>query len=120
MWEKVGVMRDRAGLESALSELHAIAGELEATGIPDSNRAFNLSWHDWLNLRSLTEVSRVIAQAALAREDSRGAHYREDFPESGSLESSWYTQSRLKEGNIAIGRIPVAFTRVKPGQSLTR
>jgi len=118
MWEKVGVIRDRAGLESAVSELHAIAGELEATGIPDSNRAFNLSWHDWLNLRSLTEVSRVIAQAALAREDSRGAHYREDFPEAGALERSAYTSARLEGGRVAIGMKPVAFTRVRPGENL--
>jgi len=118
MWEKVGVIRDRAGLESALSELHAIAGELEATGIPDANRAFNLSWHDWLNLRSLTEVGRVIAEAALAREDSRGAHFREDFPAAGALERSAYTSARLEGGRVAIGMKPVAFTRVRPGETL--
>jgi fumarate reductase flavoprotein subunit len=120
MWEKVGIIRDASGLKSALSELNAIGDELAATGIADANRAFNLTWHDWLNLKSLTETSRVIAQAALVREDSRGAHFREDFPESGPLESSWYTRSRLKEGKIAIGKVPVAFTRVRPGQSLTR
>jgi fumarate reductase flavoprotein subunit len=120
MWEKVGIIRDAAGLKSALSELSAIGDELAATGIADANREFNLTWHDWLNLKSLVATSQVIAQAALAREDSRGAHFREDFPESGPLEGSWYTQLRFKEGNIAIGRIPVAFTRVRPGQSLTR
>jgi fumarate reductase flavoprotein subunit len=120
MWQKVGIIRDAAGLKSALSELSAIGDELAATGIADSNRAFNLTWHDWLNLKSLVATSQVIAQAALARENSRGAHFREDFPESGPLASSWYTQLRLKEGNIAIGKVPVAFTRVRPGQSLTR
>ncbi|MEX2241463.1 MAG: FAD-binding protein [Burkholderiales bacterium] len=118
MWEKVGVIRDRAGLESALSELHAIAGELEATGIPDSNRAFNLSWHDWLNLRSLTEVSRVIAQAALAREDSRGAHFREDFPAAGALDRSAYSSVRAAGERLEVSMKPVAFTRVKPGETL--
>jgi fumarate reductase flavoprotein subunit len=120
MWEKVGIMRDAAGLKSALSELDAISDELAATGIADANRAFNLSWHDWLNLKSLVAASQVIAQAALARENSRGAHFREDFPESGSLEGSWYTRSRLGEGKITIDKVPVAFTRVRPGQSLTR
>ncbi|MGH8706486.1 MAG: L-aspartate oxidase, partial [Burkholderiales bacterium] len=115
LWEKVGVIRNRAGLESGRSELHAIAGELEATGIADSNRAFNLSWHDWLNLKSLTEVSRVIAQAALAREDSRGAHYREDFPQAGALERSAYSSVRA---GSAVTMKPVAFTRVKPGETL--
>jgi fumarate reductase flavoprotein subunit len=118
MWEKVGVIRDRAGLESALSELHAIAGELVATGIPDSNRAFNLSWHDWLNLRSLTEVSRVIAQAALAREDSRGAHFREDHPATSALERSAYSSVRTAGERLEVSMKPVAFTRVRPGESL--
>jgi fumarate reductase flavoprotein subunit len=118
MWEKVGVIRDAACLRSALSELDAIASELESSGIADANRAFNLTWHDWLNLRSLTDVSRVIAQAALAREDSRGAHYREDFPAAGALERSAYTSARLEGGRVAIGMKPVAFTRVRPGESL--
>jgi fumarate reductase flavoprotein subunit len=118
MWEKVGIIRDRAHLESSLRELDALSEELARAGIADANRAFNLTWHDWLNLKSLTDVSRVIARAALAREDSRGAHYREDFPDAGPLESSAYTSARLAGGELAIGMKPVAFTRVKPGQTL--
>jgi fumarate reductase flavoprotein subunit len=118
MWEKVGIIRDRAGLESALGELDALAAELEASGIADANRAFNLTWHDWLNLKSLTQVSRVIAQAALAREDSRGAHYREDFPEAGVLERSTYSSVRLAGDAHEVTMKPVAFTRVRPGETL--
>jgi len=118
MWEKVGIIRDRPGLERALAELKAISDELAATGIPDANRAFNLTWHDWLNLRSLADTSRVIAQAALAREDSRGAHFREDFPDAGPLETSSYTSARLAGDALAIAMKPVAFTRVRPGESL--
>ena len=99
-------------------ELDAIAEELERTGIADANRAFNLTWHDWLNLKSLVATSQVITQAALAREDSRGAHYREDFPEAGALETSSYTSARLADDGLAIQMKPVAFTRVKPGESL--
>jgi fumarate reductase flavoprotein subunit len=118
MWDKVGIIRDAAGLKSALSELSAIEEELSNTGIADANRAFNLTWHDWLNLKSLTETGRVITQAALAREDSRGAHFREDFPQAGALERSAYTSARLEGECLAIGMKPVAFTRVKPGQTL--
>ncbi|MBU2533024.1 MAG: FAD-binding protein, partial [Alphaproteobacteria bacterium] len=52
MWDDVGVIREREGLERALTELDAIDAELENTGLPDADRAFNLTWHDWLNLRS--------------------------------------------------------------------
>ena len=118
MWEKAGIIRDAAGLRSGLSELAAIESELNACGIADANRAFNLSWHDWLNLRSLVQTSRVIAEAALARTDSRGAHFREDFLEAGPLEQSAYTSVRLTDGVLNIGMKPVAFTRVRPGESL--
>jgi succinate dehydrogenase flavoprotein subunit len=118
MWDKVGIIRDAAGLQSALVELSEIEAELSQTGIADANRAFNLTWHDWLNLKSLVATSQVIAQAALAREDSRGAHFREDFPQAGVLESSAYTSARLEGDRLAIVMRPVAFTRVRPGQSL--
>ena len=84
----------------------------------DGDRAFNLTWHDWLNLKNLIATSQVIVEAALTREDSRGAHFREDFPATGALESSDYTVARLREGRLDISREPVRFTRVKPGTSL--
>jgi fumarate reductase flavoprotein subunit len=117
MWERVGIIRDGAGLTRALGELDAIDAGLERTGIGTASRAFNLSWHDWLNLRNLTAVGRAIAQAALAREDSRGAHYRDDFPQTGALEGSAYT-SIAADGGVAMK--PVAFTRVRPGQTLLK
>jgi fumarate reductase flavoprotein subunit len=116
MWQKVGIVRDAASLESALVDLRGIEAELAAGALADRQRAFNLTWHDWLNLVSLTQVSKVIATAALARRDSRGAHYRSDFPDAGSLEQSAY--SSFKDGVLAMK--PVVFSRVKPGQSLLK
>jgi fumarate reductase flavoprotein subunit len=92
--------------------------ELDRTGVAGGTREFNLGWHDWLDLDSLLTVSRAIAHAALAREDSRGAHYREDFPETGDLERSAYTRTRFANGGFSVEFAPVAFTRVRPGQSL--
>jgi fumarate reductase flavoprotein subunit len=117
MWERVGIIRDATGLMRALRELDALDAELDATGIGATSRAFNLSWHDWLNLRSLTAVSRAIAQAALARQDSRGAHHRDDFPQTSALETSAYT-SIGADGAVTMK--PVAFTRVRPGQTLLK
>jgi len=120
MWEKAGIIRDAAGLDSAVSDLHAIDRELDSHALADSSRTFNLSWHDWMNLKNLVATSRVIAHAALARKDSRGAHFREDFPESGPLETSAFTSARLAGKALEIAMKPVAFTRVKPGESLLR
>jgi len=118
MWDDVGVMRDGAGLARGLATVAGIARELAATGLPDGDRRFNLTWHDWLNMESLTRISEVIARAALAREDSRGAHFREDFPEAGDLAATAYTRVRQAGGELEITAVPVAFDMVKPGESL--
>jgi fumarate reductase flavoprotein subunit len=120
MWDDVGVIRDAAGLKRGSSKLDAIEAELLATGVLDGDRAFNLTWHDWLNLRSLVEISKVIAAAALRRENSRGAHYREDFPGEGDLAGSTFTVARLESGRLAIADEPVQFTIVRPGESLLK
>lgn len=118
MWEDVGVMRTEPGIRRGLSSLAEIQGELMETGLSDTDLAFNLTWHDWLNLRSLVEISEVIARAALARENSRGAHFREDFPDSGELEESDFTVARRVGDDVTVDRYPVAFTIVRPGESL--
>ncbi len=124
MWDEVGVVRDRASIERGLNGLDAIEAELLATGVADTDRRFNLTWHDWLNLQSLVEISRVIALAALKRENSRGAHFRSDFPEPGDFPTSVFTVARQKAGNdanaIEISESPVQFTHVKPGETLLR
>ncbi len=118
MWEDAGILRDAAGLARAAEGLAALRGRLEETGLADDQRAFNLTWHDWLNLDSQLEVSKAIVAAAMARENSRGAHFRQDFPESGPLETSAYTRVRLGSDGLKTETVPVAFTRVRPGESL--
>jgi fumarate reductase flavoprotein subunit len=86
--------------------------------VASESLAFNLTWHDWLNMQSLCDISEVIAHAALARENSRGAHFREDFPDAGDLESSYYTVARQHGQSVAVEREPVKFTRVKPGETI--
>lgn len=120
MWEDVGIVRDAAGLQRAAGVLAGLGAELAGTRIGGEVTAFNPTWHDWLNLRSLIEVSQVITAASQAREDSRGAHFREDFPATGDLPSSTYTVAAVRDGAVEIGREPVAFTRVSPGTTLLK
>ncbi|HEY2528154.1 MAG TPA: FAD-dependent oxidoreductase [Xanthobacteraceae bacterium] len=120
MWEEVGVVRDRRGIERGIAAIEQIEAELLANGVPDGSRQFNLTWHDWLNLRSLCEISRIIALAALKRENSRGAHFRSDFPEPGDLATSTFTVARQTADRIEISERPVEFTRVRPGETIVR
>ncbi|MCY0146859.1 FAD-binding protein [Hoeflea sp. G2-23] len=118
MWEDVGVIRNRRGMERGIGRVADISDELMQVGVAGDNLAFNLTWHDWLNVRSLCDVSEVIAHAGLARENSRGAHYREDFPEPGDLESSYFTVARQSGSDIEVDCEPVQFTIVRPGETI--
>ena len=121
MWDDAGIVRDAAGLARAAGALAGLAATLDAYRLPEAarDRSFNLAWHDWINLSNLVAVSRVIVRAAIARENSRGAHYRADFPHEGDLATSTYTRVRASfDGGLDVEQIPVQFTRVRPGQSL--
>ena len=113
--------RCASGLARAASALDEIADALDRYRLPEvaRERAFNMTWHDWLNLTNLVAVSQVIVRSAQARENSRGAHFRADFPEPGDLDTSTFTRVRADaNGAILVQAVPVRFTRVRPGESL--
>ena len=118
MWEYAGVVRSETKLKRGLDQIADVSSELMATGVDSADLAFNLTWHDWLNLRSLCDISEVIAKAALARENSRGAHYREDFTNTGSLKESYFTVARKSAADVTVSREPVKFSIVNPGETL--
>jgi fumarate reductase flavoprotein subunit len=121
MWNEVGILRTGAGLSAALDELGALDRALDGMGMGvGDGRAYSLAWHDWLNLKNLVLTSRAITAAALTRDDSRGAHFREDHPETGDLPSSRYTRAMMRGESIEIDMTPVDFTIVRPGESLVR
>ena len=118
MWDDVGVMRDASGIRRGIERIAALKLEMETVGVASNNLAFNLSWHDWLNLQSLIHTSEVIAKAGLSRENSRGAHFREDFPDAGPMDQSYFTVATDGDSGIEVSREAVKFTIVKPGESL--
>ena len=118
MWDDAGIVRDAASLARAAVALKSLGAELADTGLPDGERAFNLTWHDALNLANLIAVAQVIVHAAQAREDSRGAHYRSDYPDASDLATSTFVRIRQRDERLEAAAVPVRFTRVSPGGSL--
>ena len=118
MWEDAGILRDAESLARARVAVDELHSELMRTGVADESRAYNLSWHDWLNLESQIIISKAVIEAAVVRKDSRGAHFREDFPETHDLENSRFTKASLDNGKITITSELVEFTHVRPGETL--
>ncbi|HIF04140.1 MAG TPA: FAD-binding protein, partial [Candidatus Poseidoniales archaeon] len=79
MQEKVGIIRTGELLSQALDELESYRQRGLATA-PGGSRIFNPGWHQALEIDAMVDISKMCAMAALAREESRGGHTRDDFP----------------------------------------
>jgi succinate dehydrogenase/fumarate reductase flavoprotein subunit len=112
MWEKVGVVRNGADLESAcgeLAELGCRAERVRAGGAAASNP----EWNEALNLINLCVNGEMVARSALLRKESRGAHYRQDYPQP---DRDWLCNIFLEPlgDGIRFRFEPVQFTRLNP------
>ena len=79
MQNKVGIIRNGVLLEESLKDLEDLEERAKKTSAP-GGRIYNPGWHQALEIDSMIEVSRMCALSALKREESRGGHTREDFP----------------------------------------
>ncbi len=82
MWDKVGLLRTGDKLDAALARIREMRNrDLPGLTLPDGKR-FNLALMDWFDLRASLLTAESIALSAIGRRESRGAHQREDIPES--------------------------------------
>lgn len=110
MADFVGPFRTQAGLLHALTELAAIRDRLGKVA-PGEPGPYAMARLDWFDLRTMLLVAETIAHSALAREESRGAHQREDFP---GMEERWtlHQTVALQDGALVFGQAPVCSERV--------
>jgi succinate dehydrogenase / fumarate reductase flavoprotein subunit len=92
MQQNVGIVRDEGEMRSALDHLKTFWERAARVGVT-GNRDFNPGWHTALDLKNLLTVSEAITRAALERKESRGAQFREDYPEK---------DERFSKGNTLI------------------
>ena len=96
MQQNVGIVRDEGEMRSALDHLKTFWERAARVGVT-GNRDFNPGWHTALDLKNLLTVSEAIARAALERKESRGAQFREDYPEKDERFSKVNTVIRKAE-----------------------
>jgi succinate dehydrogenase / fumarate reductase flavoprotein subunit len=80
MQDSVGIVRRQSEMEGALEGIARLRERAGRTAVP-GNRAYNPGWHTALDLEHMLTVSEAITRAALERTESRGAHFRDDFPD---------------------------------------
>lgn len=112
MWKKVGVVRNGPDMETAvpqLQEMRKRAQNLTGSG----GTIFNAKWNEAINVTNLLTVAEMIARSALMRTESRGAHYRQDFPEQNG---DWLKNIHLlpENGDMKFWTTDVEFTRMQP------
>jgi len=113
MEDHVFVFRDRAGLEQAAVAIEALKGEAARLSAPGFTR-FNLEWAQAIEFSSMVEMAEVVVKSALAREESRGFHFRRDFPEEDDARWLRHTIAKREPGGLRIDTSPVELDKMKP------
>jgi succinate dehydrogenase / fumarate reductase flavoprotein subunit/fumarate reductase flavoprotein subunit len=113
-WNKVGVARNGKDLQSAIDEIDAVAVEARKVRI-EGVRIFNMLWNNYIDFLNMVDVSRMVASSALLREETRGAHFRTDFPEQND-ETGFYNLYLQKgeDGKPVFEKKPVTHSYMKP------
>lgn len=111
MREHVFIFREKKGLEKALSEIKDLKEKATRIKVP-SFKKFNLEWINTIEFLATIQCAEIISESALFRKESRGFHYRNDFPEKRDIPE--HVLARFKDGEIKISYAPVVLNRIKP------
>jgi succinate dehydrogenase / fumarate reductase flavoprotein subunit len=114
MTDKCSVFRDGRRLEQALNEIRQLKNRYVNLGLTNKKRSFNYELEDAFELGNMLKISETIVLSALQREESRGAHYRSDFPERN--DESWLKHTivfQTSEG-LQFRYKPVTITKFQP------
>ena len=79
-YTKVGISRDKKSLEESLVKVKELLSKLHLMGVSDNSEIYNTNLIEFLEFKNMLELSRLVLKGAITRDESRGAHFRKDFP----------------------------------------
>ena len=108
MQDLVGIVRREDDMRRALGKIDELRALAQRVSV-DGNREYNPGWHTALDLRNLLTIAEAITRSALERRESRGGHFRDDFPAKDANYSSFNIVIRkAKDGSMELSREPIA------------
>jgi succinate dehydrogenase / fumarate reductase, flavoprotein subunit len=111
MQANVGIVRREGEMEHALEAIHKLQERAKHVAV-NGNRDYNPGWHTALDLGNLLTVSEAVTRAALLRKESRGAHFRDDFPDKDATFATFNLVIRKgRNGEMQVSREPLVPTR---------
>ena len=116
MTRRAGIFRDRDGLTEALEAIRGLRERYPRVSLQDRGRVFNTELCLALELGYLLDLAEVVVASALARTESRGSHYRVDYPKRDDAAWLRHTLARIADGKVELGYEAVRITRFKPGR----
>lgn len=115
MMDKVSVFRHQEGLKEALEKVRELKGRYQGISVQDKGNCFNRDLLDAIELGYMLDLAEVITLGALSREESRGAHSREDFPKRD--DEKWLVHTMFRHSTDEGPQLffkPVTITRFEP------
>ncbi len=111
MQDLVGIVRTEAEMKLALIEIEQLKKLSEQVAVT-GNREYNSGWHTALDLDNLLTVSEAITRAAIERRESRGAQFREDYPEKSTAFGKFnFTIKKAADGTMQVQKQPIKELR---------
>jgi succinate dehydrogenase / fumarate reductase flavoprotein subunit len=114
MTSDCAVFRNAANLRKLAEDVKALRERYNRIRIDDKSRQFNMDLIDALELGRMLDVVEVMVAGAVAREESRGAHSRTDFPKRDDAKWLKHTLAWKKDGKVTFDYRPVVITRFQP------
>lgn len=107
MQELVGIVRREEEMQKALKVVGELQSRAKTVGV-SGNREYNPGWHTALDLRHLLTVSEAVARCAIARKESRGGHFRDDFPDKSDEFGGFnHVVRKGSNGEMILERAPI-------------